>query len=211
MPTPARAGCAIRGEPVQNGALAGNRRQVLARNLGRAQNVVLTGYANGTSHPGQNGPECAIPIEETIDGTNGSCHGVAAIGPQELEDGSLVAAAGLEDYVDELRGQVCRRCVSRVPGAPPCEDRGIGCGVEQHLEQLIDICRAVDSPLIDPYLERLKSEVCTDCAFQDEPMCPCPLKYLLPLAVGAVETVELRRRILADRLAWADGEMPETD
>jgi hypothetical protein len=76
---------------------------------------------------------------------------------------------------------------------------------------LIDICRSVDSPLIDPYLDRLRDEICADCEYQNQPVCPCPLKYLLPLAVSAVETIEQRRRMLADRLARANDEMPETD
>ncbi len=123
----------------------------------------------------------------------------------------MVAAAGLEDYAAEMREQVCRHCVSRRRGAPPCEPLGVGCGIERHLERVIDICRAVDSPLIDPYLDRLQQDVCAECEYQDQPDCPCPLKYLLPLAVSAVETVEERRRILADRLAWPYDEMPETD
>lgn len=117
----------------------------------------------------------------------------------------------LDEYQSELRDQVCDHCVSRLPGAPPCEPKGVGCGIEQHLEKLIEICRSVDSPLIDPYLDRLRDEICGDCDFVDQPVCPCPLKYLLPVAVLAVETVELRRRMLADRLAWPDREMPESD
>jgi hypothetical protein len=73
----------------------------------------------------------------------------------------------------------------------------VGCGVEVHLERLIEICRAVDSPLIDPYLDRMHDEICADCAYRDRPECPCPLRYLLPLAVAAVETVEQRRRAAA--------------
>jgi hypothetical protein len=123
----------------------------------------------------------------------------------------MVAEAGLDEYRTELREQVCQRCVSRRDNAPPCEPLGIGCGIEQHLERIIDICRSVDSPLIDPYLDRLRDDICADCEFQDQPVCPCPLKYLLPLAVSAVETIEQRRRMLGDELAWPDDEMPETD
>ena len=61
------------------------------------------------------------------------------------------------------------------------------------------------------YMERLRDEICADCEFRERPECPCPLKYLLPLAVGAVETVEERRRLLGDRMAWPYDEMPETD
>ncbi len=123
----------------------------------------------------------------------------------------MATVSSLDEYLNEMREQVCSHCVARVPGGPPCEPLGIGCGVEQHLDELIAICRAVDSPLIDPYVERLRDEICADCDFRDEPICPCPLKYLLPLAVGAVETVEQRRHILAERLAWPDAELPESD
>lgn len=123
----------------------------------------------------------------------------------------MVTATCLDDYVREMREQLCDHCISRKPGTPPCEPSGVLCGVEQHLDRLVDIFRSVDSPLIDPYMDRLRDDVCADCAYQDQPICPCPLKYLLPLAVSAVETVEERRRILADQLAWPDEEMPETD
>lgn len=113
----------------------------------------------------------------------------------------MVRAATLREYVAEMRDQVCSHCISRLPGAPPCKEQGVNCGIEQHLEQVINICRKVDSPLIDPYLDKLRDEVCADCAYRDEGICPCPLKYLLPLAVCAVETVEARRRILTDREA----------
>jgi hypothetical protein len=110
-----------------------------------------------------------------------------------------------------LRDEVCGRCITRRPGAPPCDAIGVQCGIEQHLEQVIDICRAVDSPLIDPYLEALRERVCADCQFSTGPTCPCPLKYLLPLAVSAVEAVEQRRRVLASRLAWPYEQLPESD
>lgn len=99
----------------------------------------------------------------------------------------------LEEYRRELRQQVCERCIVRRTGAPPCDAHGIGCGIELHLEQVIDICRSVDSTLIDPYLDRLRDEICANCTLRDREECPCPLQYLLPLAVAAVETVEMRR------------------
>jgi hypothetical protein len=106
----------------------------------------------------------------------------------------MFTQAELADYQAELRQQVCAHCISRRSGAPPCEPQGVACGIEAHLERLIDICRRVDSSLIDPYLDRLREEICADCVYRDRRECPCPLKYLLPLAVAAVETVEQRRR-----------------
>lgn len=123
----------------------------------------------------------------------------------------MIAAVELDEYLSEMRAQVCSHCICRQPGGPPCDAIGVGCGVEQHLQQVIDMCRTVDSPLIDPYVDRLREEICATCAFRDRPECPCPLKYLLPLAVGAVETVEERRRLRGELLAWHDEEMPETD
>jgi hypothetical protein len=108
----------------------------------------------------------------------------------------MTECVNLDEYRTELRRQVCERCIARQRGAPPCEPRGVRCGVEAHLERLIDVCRSVDSPLIDPYLDRLHSEICADCAYRDGSGCPCPLRYLLPLAVAAVETVELRRSMV---------------
>jgi hypothetical protein len=110
----------------------------------------------------------------------------------------MVSLAQSDEYLDEMRRQVCDHCIARRPGGPPCQPIGVGCGVEQHLEELISICRAVDSPLIDPYVERLHEEICGTCIYRDTANCPCPLDYLLPLAVGAVETVEERRRVLAN-------------
>jgi hypothetical protein len=123
----------------------------------------------------------------------------------------MISATDLEDYAKELEQQVCQCCVARVKGAPPCAPKGIGCGVEQHLEQLVKICRTVDSALIDPYLDRLHDEICGNCAYRDQPFCPCPLKYLLPLAVAAVETVDRRRLILGERLARTFNDVQEID
>ena len=106
----------------------------------------------------------------------------------------MLTESELEEYGAELRAQVCSRCIVRRAGTPPCGPRGFACGVEEHLEQVVEICRNVGSPLIDPYLEELKARVCATCPYQAAPICPCPLKYLLPLAVSAVETVEERRR-----------------
>jgi hypothetical protein len=119
--------------------------------------------------------------------------------------------ASLDEYRAETREQVCSRCIVRRRGAPPCEPIGIGCGVERHLERLIEIVRTVESEMIDPYLDRMKEQICSDCEYQDQPVCPCPLKYLLPLAVSAVETVEQRRVMLAGRPASSKEEIPQMD
>jgi hypothetical protein len=103
------------------------------------------------------------------------------------------ASDELAEYRAELRANVCSRCVERLPNAPPCGPLGKGCGIERHLSGLVDICRTTNSALIDPYIEKLHDEICSRCEFRDRRTCPCPLDYLLQLAVEAVERVQQRR------------------
>lgn len=103
----------------------------------------------------------------------------------------------LDEYLAELRVEVCSRCIERRPGAPPCAPLGKGCGIERHLPALVELCRTTDSALIDPYIEKLHDTICSDCEYKDKPACPCPLDYLLQLAVQTVEKVEQRRAELA--------------
>jgi hypothetical protein len=105
----------------------------------------------------------------------------------------MSTSSDYDDYLAEIRQQVCSRCIERPPRGPPCAPHGKQCGIEAHLPDLIDICRTTDSALIDPYFERLHESICVHCKFIYEAGCPCPLDYLLQLAVEAVETVERRR------------------
>jgi hypothetical protein len=106
----------------------------------------------------------------------------------------MIAEAELTEYLEEIRRQVCSRCVERPAGGPPCAPLGKTCGVELHLPQLIESIRQTRSPLIGPYLERNRKEICTSCAFLDTSICPCPMDYLAVLLVQAVEAVDERRQ-----------------
>ena len=105
----------------------------------------------------------------------------------------MAADENYDDYVTALRAEVCSRCIERQPGGPPCAPRGKPCGIEAHVPKLVEICRRTDSVLMDPYIEELHDRICADCQFKDTTNCPCPLDYLLQLAVEAIETVERRR------------------
>lgn len=103
----------------------------------------------------------------------------------------MVSQVHLDEYLDEIRKQVCSRCVERPPGGPPCAPLGKKCGVELHLPELIDAIHEVPkSDLIAPYLENNKHKVCQFCAHINSDICPCPLRYLAVLIVEAVETVD---------------------
>lgn len=96
----------------------------------------------------------------------------------------------LDEYLEELRSQVCSRCIERPEGGPPCAPLGKRCGIELHLPEFIDAVHAVNSVRIDPYIDSLHEQVCENCPNSTTSHCPCPLKYLLLLAVEAIETVD---------------------
>jgi hypothetical protein len=104
----------------------------------------------------------------------------------------MSSAGEYDEYLTELREQVCSRCIVRHPDTPPCSSHGIGCGIERHLQELVELCRTTDSALRDLYIEKLHDTICKDCEFRNKPACPCPLDYLLLLA-EAIERVERRR------------------
>jgi hypothetical protein len=100
----------------------------------------------------------------------------------------------LQEYLKEIREEVCSRCVERPAGGPPCAPLGKPCGVELHLPQLIEAVQAGQSDAIDPYLDRNRQQVCPKCAFSGNcDFCPCPMDRLAVLVVQAIEAVDERR------------------
>lgn len=106
----------------------------------------------------------------------------------------MLAEAGLDEYLAEIREHVCSRCIERPPGGPPCGPAGKACGVELHLAELVDSIHDVESPFLAPYLEHDRKEICANCALLHSSICPCPMDYLAELIVEAVERVDLSRR-----------------
>jgi hypothetical protein len=105
----------------------------------------------------------------------------------------VVTKAAATEYLDEIRKQVCPHCIERPPGGPPCGPLGKPCGIELHFAELIDAIHKVGSPLIKPYLDHNRKEICEGCAFNHSSGCPCPMDYLAVLLVEAVEAVDQRR------------------
>jgi len=109
----------------------------------------------------------------------------------------MVTAATLNEYLDEIRQQVCTHCVERPPGGPPCAPLGKQCGIELHLPELVDSIHGIDSASIVPYLDTNRHQICAYCPRLEKPDCPCPMDYLAVLLVQAVETVDARRAAAA--------------
>jgi len=116
----------------------------------------------------------------------------------------MIVQDDLEEYRAELQAGVCSHCIERRTGAPPCAPLGKGCGIERHLPALVELCRSTNSALIDPYIDKLHYTICAECEYKDKSVCPCPLDYLLQLAVEAIERVEDRRATRLSNEAVAD-------
>ena len=109
----------------------------------------------------------------------------------------MITETELTEYLEEIREQVCSRCVERPPNGPPCAPLGKQCGIEAHLPEIIESIHRVRSNLISPYLESNRCRICTKCAFLHGGSCLCPMDYLSVLLVQAVETVDERRSLAA--------------
>jgi hypothetical protein len=107
----------------------------------------------------------------------------------------MTTALELAEYMEEIRRQVCARCVERPPGGPPCAPQGKQCGIELHLPGLIDAIHGVNSASIGLYLDANRCLICEHCPRHHHSDCPCPMDYLAVLLVQAVETVDARRRV----------------
>ena len=99
----------------------------------------------------------------------------------------------LEEYMAEIREQVCSRCVERPAGGPPCQPLGKRCGVELNLRLLVNAVHKEHSNWMGPYINHFHEDVCAHCQDRQTAHCPCALEYLLELAVEAIEAVDERR------------------
>ena len=113
----------------------------------------------------------------------------------------MYTQAELQEYLEEIRKQVCSRCIERPPGGPPCAPLGKMCGIEFHLPKYLEAVHQADSPMIQPYLDKIDEQVCNECPRLDCDGCPCPLDYLVVLLMQAVDTVDQRHAECSARAA----------
>jgi hypothetical protein len=117
----------------------------------------------------------------------------------------MLAEAELREYLDEIRQTVCSRCVERPEGGPPCTPLGKPCGVELHLEKLVESVREVHSPLVEPYLCHNRDKVCGSCPHLHGEHCPCPMDTLAALVIDAIEAVDERHARRERGRQWLSG------
>jgi hypothetical protein len=106
----------------------------------------------------------------------------------------MYTQAELDEYLAELRGHVCSRCIERPQGGPPCAPHGKRCGIELHLAEIVEVCHAARGKQMEPYIARFHEDVCSHCAQHTSNQCPCPLDYLLLLAMEAIDAVDERKQ-----------------
>ena len=109
----------------------------------------------------------------------------------------MYTEAELAEYLEEIREQVCCHCIEKPPGGPPCAPLGKPCGIELHLAEIVELTHAAHSEAMDPYIDLLHDDVCANCANRPTAHCPCPLEYLLQLAVQAIEVVDAQKQAVA--------------
>jgi hypothetical protein len=117
----------------------------------------------------------------------------------------MVSETERDEYLDEIRNEVCSHCIERPAGGPPCAPLGKQCGIELHLPELIDQVRGVHSNSITPYLENNRKEICASCRFLHSDICPCPMDYLAVLLVQAIETVDRRHQAVEELVESSGG------
>src|SRR6266498_2324067 len=97
----------------------------------------------------------------------------------------------LVEYADEIRKQVCSRCIERPAGGPPCAPLGKQCGVELHLPALLDSNHNVqDSEMLAPYLDHNRQGICENCVFLHSSIFSFPMDCLPASTVVAVPTLD---------------------
>jgi hypothetical protein len=115
---------------------------------------------------------------------------------------------GIDEYQDAMREDICSLCVSFVPGdknRTRCVHEESGrCSLFANLGEVVEAVANVDSGSIIPYLEALRTKVCSKCAHQDaRGVCDlrdnrgpvstwCPLDAYFNIVVGTIE--DLRER-----------------
>ena len=106
----------------------------------------------------------------------------------------MYTIADIQEYLAEVRLQVCSRCVERPPGGPPFAPLGKKCAVERHVPLYLKAIHDVDSPPIQPCLDELHRLVCSGCDQRGGDGCPCPLDYMFVLMLHTVDTVDQLRQ-----------------
>ncbi|MCK6457755.1 MAG: hypothetical protein L6Q92_14640 [Phycisphaerae bacterium] len=69
---------------------------------------------------------------------------------------------------DRIRETICRACIyEKSDGGCSLKDPN-DCPIISRIDKIIDVVRTIRSDKIDPYVERLREVICSECRMQDE-------------------------------------------
>jgi hypothetical protein len=109
-----------------------------------------------------------------------------------------------DEYLAEVRNQVCGRCPERAAARTPFGPACWRCGVEFQLPELVVSIHDADAGPEEFNPARSPRVVCSRCSRLGSHTCPCPVASLTTRLVEAVRTVDERREqwaVLRRRLA----------
>ena len=96
--------------------------------------------------------------------------------------------------LDRIDQEVAPNCMHRLPNAECLKPEGTPCPIVANLDRVINIVRTEASARIEPYVERLRQEVCRQCGLEDElrncrlrDQVDCCLDAFFVLVVGVIE------------------------
>jgi hypothetical protein len=121
-------------------------------------------------------------------------HGAACAVGWQIREGKQV---NYIPYREAIKNKVCSHCVDCTEErkcALTGEDR---CGVEIHLEKIVQVVRSVKSARLEDYVKALRDRVCSQCKRQNldgtcqlRNVAECGLDRYFELVVEAIEEVD---------------------
>lgn len=102
-----------------------------------------------------------------------------------------------EEYRKAVKDMVCSKCIDLGEDGQ-CKLSGERvCGVESHLDQMINIVKTVQSDRVEDYVNVVRTHICEHCEGQGEDgncmyrrELDCALDRYLPLVIDAIEEIE---------------------
>lgn len=103
----------------------------------------------------------------------------------------------LQQYWQEVKQRVCRRCIDSDGYGNCLIDPSIDCTLQLYFPKVVEVVSKVHSEKMDDYIRDVRSTICVACKYQTATgLCllratvECPLDRYLPLVIEAIERVE---------------------
>ena len=85
---------------------------------------------------------------------------------RQEEDGERKTLS--ERISDRFREGICRVCIYRTADGGCGLRQELDCPIMTRIDAIIDVVQQVDDDHMDPYIEKLRETICSECRMQDE-------------------------------------------